>query len=90
MFAFGEREQRIRIGRIDVGCVRDGTNAGIARSADDGRDRTVAREAPGEGVFAAAAAGNQDPHETNKTRVFKALTDSTDLLALPLGSMSTL
>jgi len=60
---FGEREQRIGIGRIDRDGLRDCRDAGVARRADDRGDGRVAAEAPGECVFAPAAAGNQNPHK---------------------------
>jgi hypothetical protein len=65
-FARGEREQRIRIARIDVGARGDRCGARIARRGDDEGRTGVPREPPDERVLAPPAASNEDPHETAK------------------------
>jgi hypothetical protein len=68
-----ERQQHFGIARINGFDIRDVPNSRVAGRADDGGDRSVAREAPGEGMFAAAAAHDQEPHGACKSLMFKWL-----------------
>jgi hypothetical protein len=52
-----------RVKYVDLNEPGDLSDSGISWRAEHVRDAWVAREPPGEGVFPAAAAKNQNPHQ---------------------------
>ena len=62
--ALGEREQRLGIERHrSAASLATAAMPRLPGAQKSGGHARLAREPPREGVFAAAAAGNQDPHE---------------------------